>query len=96
MKVLLTEGAAREFQIAAEWWRENRPLAPTLFESEFSVQVRRLADFPFSGAAVLNRRLRGLRRLSLSESRYHVFYRVDIASQKVWVVRIWHMSRRAR
>ncbi|MDP2276151.1 MAG: hypothetical protein Q8K32_35735 [Archangium sp.] len=39
--------------------------------------MRRLADVPLLGQAVLNSRLRGLRRISLEESRYHLYYRGD-------------------
>ena len=93
MKVVLSETAAREFVVAVEWWRENRPAAPTLLEDEMAVLLARLAEMPLTGQAVLNGKLRGLRRASLEESRYHLYYRVHEKRGVVWVVRLWHMSR---
>jgi plasmid stabilization system protein ParE len=93
VKVVLSATAAREFAVAVEWWRENRPAAPTLLEDEMALELRRLADVPFLGQAVLNGRLRGLRRILLEETRYHLFYRVHENRGLVWVVRLWHQSR---
>jgi len=95
VNVLLSATAAREFEVAVEWWRENRPAAPTLLEDEMRLELRRLASAPFIGQPVLNDRLRGLRRISLEESRYHLYYRVLEKRAVVWVVRLWHMSRSA-
>jgi plasmid stabilization system protein ParE len=95
LKVVLSSTAAREFAVAVEWWRENRPAAPTLLEDEMALELRRLDDVPFLGQAVLNPRLRGLRRVSLEESRYHLYYRVHEKRGLVWVLRLWHMSRSA-
>jgi plasmid stabilization system protein ParE len=81
--------------VAVEWWRENRPAAPTLLEDEMSAVLRRLADMPFSGQAVLNAEVRGLRRASLEASHYHLYYRILGKRDVVWVVRLWHMSRSA-
>lgn len=58
MKVVLSETATREFAVAVEWWRENRPAAPTLLEDEMAVVLRRLADMPLTGRPVLNGSLR--------------------------------------
>ena len=95
MKVLLSETAAREFAVAVEWWRENRPAAPTLLEDEMADVLARLGDMPFIGRPVLNGKLKGLRRASLEDSRYSLFYRVLEKRGVVWVVRLWHMSRAA-
>jgi len=93
VKVVFSETATREFAVAVEWWRENRPAAPTLLEDEMAVVLRRLADMPLTGRPVLNGSLRGLRRASLEDSRYHLYYRVLETRDVVWVVRLWHMSR---
>jgi plasmid stabilization system protein ParE len=71
-------------------------LAPTLLEDEMSDVLVRLAVTPFMGRAVLNRRLSGLRRVSLEGTRYHLYYRVLETRGLVWVVRLWHMSRQSR
>jgi len=82
--------------VAVEWWRENRPLEPTLLEDEMSAVLERLAVAPFMGRPVLNLRLSGLRRVSLEAARYHLYYRIQEKRGLVWVVRLWHMSRRPR
>lgn len=70
MRVALSAAATREFETAVEWWRANRPLAPTLLEDEMSAVLERLAVAPLMGRPVLNRRLSGLRRVSLEGARY--------------------------
>lgn len=96
MRVALSAAATREFEAAVEWWRANRPLAPTLLEDEMSAVLERLAVAPLMGRPVLNRRLSGLRRVSLEGARYNLYYRLLEKRDLVWVVRLWHMSRRAR
>ena len=95
MKVLFSSAVTREFSVAVEWWRENRPAAPTLLEDEMRGVVHRLAESPNIGAPVLHPLVKGLRRLSLEGSRYHLYYRVLPRRDVVWLVRLWHMSRAA-
>lgn len=95
MKVIFSSAAAREFAVAVEWWRENRPAAPTLLEDEMQAVVQRLAESPNIGAPVSHALVKGLRRLSLEGSRYYLYYRVHPRRGVVWLVRLWHMSRAA-
>ena len=90
MKVLFSSAAAREFSVAVEWWRENRPAAPTLLEDEMQALIQRLAESPNIGTPVAHLRVKGLRRLSLEGSRYHLYYRVHPRGGVVWLVRLWH------
>lgn len=96
MRVVLSAVATREFAVAVEWWRKNRPLAPTLLEDEMAALLEQLALAPLMGRSVLNNRLAGLRRASLEKSRYHLYYRVIEARDLVWIARLWHMSRRPK
>lgn len=93
MRVVFSATATREFTVAVEWWRENRPQAPTLLEDEMADVVKRLGEAPMSGQPVHHPRTKGLRRASLEGTRYHLYYRVHEKRGVVWVLRLYHMSR---
>jgi len=95
VKVIFSSTVTREFSVAVEWWRENRPAVPTLLEDEMQAVVLQLAESPNIGAPVSHPLVKGLRRLSLEGSRYHLYYRIHPRRRVVWLVRLWHMSRGA-
>jgi plasmid stabilization system protein ParE len=91
--VFFTRAAARDFEVAAAWWRTNRPAAPLRFEEEVAGALRLLATAPSMGAPSIDTRLRGVRRCFLSATRYWIYYRARDESQALDVLRIWHASR---
>ena len=59
---------------AATWWRVNRPASPGLFRAELARGLQLLAEAPDVGRRYPHPDIPGLRRLLLSDTRYHVYY----------------------
>ena len=51
--------AVGEAERCTRWWRENRPAAPELFESELRAALDRIRTAPLSGSAYEVMRGRG-------------------------------------
>lgn len=94
MRVRIFGLASRDIASAVAWWRVNRPLAPLCFEEELSAALSRIEENPFSAPAAKELRLKSFRWLSLLETRYFLYYRVNETRDQVEVLRLWHMSRR--
>lgn len=97
MQVRVMESARREIRAALLWWKANMPGAPGLLEAELSEALLQIKPHPLSapkarGAALAQQ---GARRISLVQTRYHVYFHVDEKRQQIRVHHVWHMSRRA-
>jgi plasmid stabilization system protein ParE len=89
--VVVTEPAEQQLKIIDAWWRHNRPAATGLFEQEFASATETLATHPGVGAPVRRRRVKGLRRVLLRSTRYHVYY---VATDRVvFVLAVWSAVR---
>ncbi len=89
--VVVTEPAEQQLTIIDAWWRDNRPAATGLFEQEFASATETLATHPGVGAPVRRRRVKGLRRVLLRATRYHVYY---VATDRtVTVLAVWSAVR---
>jgi plasmid stabilization system protein ParE len=93
MQVRIFSQARQDIATAVAWWRANRPFATTRLEDELETSLRRLEELPFIGPPAADVRLAGFRRLSLLETRYFIYYRVNEVRGQVEVLRLWHMSR---
>ena len=92
----MTKQAEADVLSAVQWWRDNVGDAPAHLLAGLHHAQERLATTPHVGVPVLRAAGRGLptlRRLSLLQSRYSVFYEVDDERGEVVVLRVWHMSR---
>jgi plasmid stabilization system protein ParE len=56
------------------WWQANRPAAPDLFLEELAAALALLVDAPGIGTPYAHRKIRGVRRLHLARTRYHLYY----------------------
>jgi plasmid stabilization system protein ParE len=77
----------------AAWWEEHRPEHPHLVAEELEEAAQRLEGNPESGAVVLSRRVRGVRRLLLPRSQYFIYYRVDHEKRVIRIEAVWRASR---
>ena len=93
MKVRVTKRAQAQIDRAAQWWDENRDLAPKAFDEDLAEAFLLLSAEPGVGARVLHARAEGVRRLHLARIRYHLYYR--IRGGEVEVLALWHTSRGA-
>ena len=91
MKVRVTKRAQVQFDRAALWWDQNRPLAPEALDEELAEAFSLLSTEPGIGAPVLNVRAEGVRRLHLARVHYYLYYRVR--RDQVEVLALWHTSR---
>lgn len=87
----ISRRALRHIDAADSWWRENRPLRPSLFEAELLGALRRIQAHPTVFAILEEPRLGGLRRLLLAKSRYHVYWTVH--EDAIEIIAVWHTSR---
>jgi plasmid stabilization system protein ParE len=94
VEVRVTKRAEGQIDRAAQWWDQNRDLAPEAFDEDLAKAFLLLSTQPGVGAPVLNTRAEGVRRLHLARIRYHVYYR--IRSGHVEVLALWHASRDGR
>lgn len=95
MKVVLSATAARDFAVAVEWWRKNRPAVPTLLEDEMGSSCTAWLMSPSWGrpssmAASADCDASASRRAATTCTTA-----CSRSSGVVWVVRLWHMSRSA-
>ena len=91
MIVRVTKRAQTEIDRAAQWWDQNRDLAPEAFDEELAEAFLLLAAQPRVGAWVSPMRVSDVRRLHLARIRYHLYYR--IRGDRVEVLALWHSSR---
>lgn len=91
MNVRVTKRAQVQINRAAEWWDENRDVAPEAFDEDLAKAFSLLGIQPRVGAPVASARTRDVRRLHLARIRYHLYYR--IRGNHVEVVALWHVSR---
>jgi len=91
--VLVRSEAESQIQAIATWWQENRPAAPDLFVDELAGGLDLLQTVPDLGKRYRHRKIRGLRRLLLAQSRYHIYY-VHLADRnQVIVLAVWSAVR---
>jgi plasmid stabilization system protein ParE len=85
--------ARTQIRAAEEWWRRNRPAAPTAIREELERASWLIAVQPGVGALARNVSLAGVRRLHLARIRYHLYYRLMMNPDRVEVLAFWHSSR---
>ena len=78
---------------AAQWWDENRALAPEAFDEELAEAFSLLGIESGIGAPASNVRAQGVRRLHLARIHYFLYYRSR--GEEVQVLALWHTSRGA-
>ena len=93
MKVFFTARARRRAALVAQWWRANRPAAPTLFEEELESATRRLEHLVVPGIVYSTVRGRPVCRVLLTQSAQHVYYSVDAQAKRVIVHTNWGARR---
>ncbi len=91
MIVRITKRAQTQIDRAAQWWDENRDLAPELFDEDLAEAFLLLGAQPRVGVPVLRTRAHGVRRLHLARVRYHLYYR--IRGDRVEILALWHARR---
>jgi plasmid stabilization system protein ParE len=91
VNVCVTKRAQAQIDRAAQWWDENRDLAPEAFDEDLAKAFSLLTTEPGVGAPVPAVRAKSVRRLHLARIRYYFYYRVR--GSEVVVLALWHTSR---
>ncbi len=93
LQLHIAEDASEEITAALEWWRSNRTAVPDALKDDLQRGLDLIRTQPGVGARALNTRLPGVRRLTLSRVRYHVYYALADDGASIEVLRFWHSSR---
>lgn len=88
-----TRSAAAQIRHAATWWRENRDKSPLAFSEDLERAFEVIALQPGVGARATHFEGEDIRRLLLSRTGYHLYYRVNAVENRVEVLALWHMRR---
>jgi plasmid stabilization system protein ParE len=92
LPVITTPEADAQILTIDEWWRANRAAAPDLFAEELAHCFVVLSHAPELGKPYRRHAsIRGLRRVFLRATRYHVYY--VARSDAVAVLAVWHSHR---
>jgi plasmid stabilization system protein ParE len=91
LSVEFSSRAVRHAEKIADWWRENRPAAPTLFEEEITKAVELVARMPDAGERYLCA-VSDMRRLLMPHTSHWLFYSVR-PHGLIWVHAVWHTAR---
>ena len=93
LPIIVAPQAEAQIQTIDEWWRANRQAAPDLFEQELSTAFASIAAMPSAGHRVMHPEVKGLRRVLLRATRYHVYYAAGLDA--VVVLAVWSSVRGA-
>jgi|SRR5450755_4047577 len=91
--VILAPATQVQARRISDWWRENRPSAPDLFDDEMAAALGRLADAPKTAQQYLTVRGQLIRRALLPRTSCHIYFEVHDDRDLVRVVAVWHAAR---
>ncbi len=93
MKFLISKRAHRHIEAAQAWWVENRPSARALFLDELASVERLLRENPTFGAVYSPHKSRVVRRVLLSGTQKHLYYRYRSDRDELTVLAVWGARR---
>ena len=93
MRVIVSPTAEAHIRAIDAWWREHRSAAPDLFREEFAAALQMLSAMPWIGKIHPHASEKGVRRVCLRATRYHIYYRsrADVLE----IVAVWSSIRGA-
>ena len=89
--IRVTQEATAQMIEADRWWRENRPAARNLFLDELNDAFKMIGNSPHAGRLYQRSPLRGVRRVLLKATRFHVYY-LPVAEENL-VLAVWSARR---
>ena len=91
---ILAPAAVAQIDAALRWWSRNRPAAAGLLARELEAMIRTIEQAPQVGRRTRSAQFRGVRRLLLRGSGYHVYYQVNEVLREIRIVYFRHARRR--
>ena len=89
MKLRIAEPAKRQIARLQKWWVANRPVVRTLFMDELDETLQLIRETPGVGSPWPTRRRPTLRRIQMSRTHNHIYFRVDEKMKTVFVLAVW-------
>jgi plasmid stabilization system protein ParE len=93
VKLKVARRAEQQADRIEQWWRANRPSAPRAFTEELESTLRLIREMPGVGVRWPSARRPGIRRVLMSKTEHHVYFRVDEARATVYVLAVWGAPR---
>jgi hypothetical protein len=93
LTIVVSALAAQQIRAAEEWWRVNRPKAPTALQEDLNRASSLIALQPELGARARNVALHGVRRLHLARIRHDLYDRIVETPKRLEILALWHSSR---
>jgi plasmid stabilization system protein ParE len=87
--IVWTARADSEAARAVVWWAKNRPAAPRLLRLEIAEAIDLVRGSPMMGAV----HKPGVRRLVLEQTRYLIFYSLDVEAAEIRIHAVWSSLR---
>ncbi len=87
MNYRFTPRAESEAEREREWWRENRPDSPDLFDKEIADAIEKIRRRPTAGTVVPASFPEEVRKVRLRKTKNHVYFTVhegEIVILSVW------------
>ena len=96
MKFLISKRARRHIEAAQAWWVDNRPAAPALLLDELASVERLLRENPSLGTTYSPHKSGAVRRVLLSGTQKHLYYRYRPDRDELVVLALWGARRGRR
>ncbi len=93
MKVCFSPRGKRRAGAVAAWWRENRPIAPDLFDDELAQATDLLEATPKIGVVFDTKGADVVYRLLLRRTEQHLYYSLDEQDGVIMLLTIWGARR---
>ena len=90
-RIRVSPRASRQIESASVWWTRNRSDDPSLLQAEVDRVFPLISSQPGIGLLTPKGKIKGLRRIHLSRTRYYLYYRTRRST--VDVLAFWHSSR---
>ena len=89
VKFEISRRARRQIDKIDAWWTGNRPSTHSKFSDELDRAERLLRENPEIGIVCAVDRNGNIRRILLSETEYHVYYRYRADRDEIIVLHVW-------
>lgn len=93
MKFSISKRARRQIEKIQAWWVENRPAVPALFLDELAEAEGLLRRTPTIGTVYGAHKSRVVRRVLLTRTNHHLYYRYRDDRDEVIVLAVWGAPR---
>lgn len=93
MTFLISKRARRQIEAAQAWWVENRPAARALLVGELTEVERLLRGTPTLGVNYSQHKSGVVRRILLSGTQRHLYYRYRADLDELTVLALWGAQR---